>query len=193
MPAAPLIGFDSSAAPLPDFGRATRFCFLGSGLGFIALGGLVAAHLATAAMPSHLIIGAMMLTGAALHLGKALAMRDADAAKLWFRSGLFYLLGGFAILIGPMIGERALTLALAVMLAISGIGRVVIGIREEAQWVLLSGCASILAGAIIGIDWLQNPLWMIGTVVAFDLTVQGVTLILTGIVHRFPVIGEDDD
>ena len=191
MSTAPLDECD--AAPLPDFRRSSRFCLIGSGLAFVALGALIFVLLNMATMPSHLVIGAAMMAGALLLLCSAFAIDDDDAVRQWWLSGLFYLLAGLAILLVPVIGASALTLALAVTLAISGIGRLVIGVREETQWVLLSGACSILVGTVIGFDWPQNSIWMISALVASDMLVQGIALVMTGIVHRFAVIGEDDD
>jgi uncharacterized membrane protein HdeD (DUF308 family) len=44
-------------------------------------------------------------------------------------------------------------------------------------WLLASGTITILAGVVVVISWPANILWLLGLVLALDLTFQGVTAI----------------
>lgn len=164
---------------------SVRRCFIGVGVGFGILGALTFGHLAAASMISTFIIGLIVAIGALLHLGQAIGVRRAHAGGLWAASGICYLLAGAAILVQPLAGHLIFMLALAILLVVSGISRLVIGVQHRAEWVLLSGAASIVAGAVIGMDWPENSLWIIGSMVGVDLVVQGITLAATGLTGHF--------
>lgn len=168
-----------------------RLCFIGFGIGFITLACLAFGHLVVASLISTFIIGLIMVIGAAMHFGHAIGVRRTAAGSLWAISGLFYLLAGLSIMFEPLVGARALTLALAVTLVLSGTGRLVIGVRHGAAGVMLSGTASVLLGAIIGIDWPQNSFWLIGAMIGLDLLIQGIALVATGISQRFVAIAQE--
>jgi len=154
------------------------------GTGMVALAIAVFAHLDVAAMVSTFVIGLIMAAGAALHLGYARRERGSPAAKSWTWSGVFYLAGSFAIMAEPIAGENALFLALAVALALSGMSRLVLGIQQSMDWIMIAGAATMLAAVAIGIGWPTSSLWMISALVALELLMQGIALIVTAVTRR---------
>ena len=171
----------------PEYGEQYRpswFWFIAFGIALLALGALAFGLLKMASIISTFSIGIIMFTGGALGIVHALGLRYPDRHHLWISSGLFYSAAGVAILVEPVVGLRALTLMLAVSLAMSGISRLVIGAQLRSNAVLISGTASILAATVIGIDWPEDSLWIIGPAIAMDLIVQGISSIVTGMTLR---------
>ena len=68
----------------------------------------------------------------------------------------------------------------AVSLAVSGASRLMVGARLGNIPVLISGTASIIAAIVVGLNWPNDSLWVIGLVVAIDLVVQGIALLCAG-------------
>jgi uncharacterized membrane protein HdeD (DUF308 family) len=159
--------------------------FCGFGSAFIIVAAFAFGHLASTETISTFIVGAILLVGALLHLGQAYGLRQSEAARPWTVNAIFYLFAGFAIMIEPVAGIMSLTLALAVTLAISGVARLVAGIRHGGDYVMLSGALTILVGAAIGMDWPRNSLFAIANLVAADLLIQGLMLFATGLTGRF--------
>ncbi|WP_139114715.1 DUF308 domain-containing protein [Rhizorhabdus dicambivorans] len=185
-----------SALPTPndedeELGRTARASCVAVGLVFLGLAAFLSLHILRAPAIDVTVVGLTILTGAGpILLG--LGLRHLGDAGLWSLSGLFYAGAALAILLEPFLSLRALTLALAVLLGLSGIARLLIGVREHVQWVLLSGCISIIAGTAIGMDWPRNSLMMVGSLAVLDLTALGMALILSGVSHRFAVIEEEN-
>jgi len=123
-----------------------------TGFGSAILTGRLVTRLVRAAETDADSIGFAILVAGALHLLPALGQRNAGTPTLWSISGLFYMMAVIVTLLGPAASSYLLTLVIALMLGISGLARIVIGIQERAQWVLLSGCGPVLCGTMIGMD-----------------------------------------
>lgn len=170
-----------------------RLLFAAFGAALVVLGGLAFGHMAAAKMVSTFIIATIMLVGAVLLFGHAASLRHTRGLTLWALGGLFYLLASFSVLLEPIAGERLLSLLLAVTLIASGTARLVLGIQYGANPITLSGTATILAGTVIGMDWPQNSLWPITTLIGIDLIAQGIGLMAAGMSRRlFAVVSRDE-
>ena len=167
-------------APIEEQPKWPWLWFVVFGLSFATLGCLALGHLNAASMISTFIIGVIMLIGGSLGIGHAISVWHQDRAHFWAISGLFYLLSGTLIFIEPLIALRWLTLIFAVSLAVSGASRLMVGARLGNSPVLISGTASIIAAIVVGLNWPNDSLWVIGLVVAIDLVVQGIALLCAG-------------
>ncbi len=164
--------------------------FVVYGLAYMILSGLLLAHMIVSDMVSTFIIGAVMLVGAVLASAHARRVRDPETHDCWAMSGLLYCLCGIAVLVEPFIGTRLLTLLLAVGLIISGLSRIVAGAQLQCTAVLLSGAATVIIGIVIGVDWRDHLLWVLGYAIVADIAVQGLTLLVAGEelhLHRCPL------
>ncbi len=160
--------------------RPSWFWFVGAGAALTVLGALAFGHLAVSSIVSTFIIGLFMLLGGWLGLAHAIGIRHPDKHHFWMFSAFFYSTAGFLILVEPLVGLRVLTLGVAVALGLSGISRLVVGAQLQGTAILVSGASSLIAAAVIGIDWPRDSLWVIGFIVAIDLIAQGVSLTITG-------------
>lgn len=183
------------SSPAPDDIYGWKW-FVAYGLAYMILGGLLIAHMVISGMISTFIIGVVMLLGALLAFGHARRVRDPDTHDCWAMSGLLYCLCGIAVLIEPFIGARLLTLLLAVGLVVSGLSRIVAGAQLQCTPVVISGTATVIIGTVIGVDWLDQLLWVLGYAIVADLAVQGLTLLIAGEelhLHRCPLPLQDHE
>jgi uncharacterized membrane protein HdeD (DUF308 family) len=84
-----------------------------------------------------------------------------------------------------VLAAATLTLLLAIALIASGILRIWWSFQLKPQvgwgWVLASGIITLLAGIIFVLGWPVNSLWLLGMVLAIDLTFQGIAAIAFGL------------
>ena len=154
--------------------------FVVYGLAYMVLGGLLLGHMLVSDMISTFVIGVAMLLGAVIAFGHARRVRDPETHNCWAMSALLYSLCGIAVLAEPFIGARVLTLLLAAGLVVSGLSRIVAGAQLQCTPILISGTATIVISIVIGVDWRDQLLWVLGYAIAADLAVQGLTLLIAG-------------
>jgi uncharacterized membrane protein HdeD (DUF308 family) len=149
-------------------------------LGILALGNLLLATLA-----SVFFVGIMMILGAVAQVIHAFRMKGWGGFFYWLLAGLLYGAAGVIAFTDPALAAVALTLLLAIVLIASGVLRIWTGVRLRPAsgwgWVVASGVVSVLAGIVFALDWPVNSLWLLGLVLAIDLTFQGVSAIVFGL------------
>ena len=148
--------------------------------GFFALGDVVAFTLV-----STLFIGAMMLVGGLFQIIHAFMTKAWQAFALNLILGVLYVIAGFLIMDEPVQGSLIITLFLMAALLVGGIVRVVIAMqhREVAGWwiLLLGGLLSIVVAAMLYATFPWSGLWVLGTLIAVELLMQGFTWLRFGI------------
>lgn len=153
--------------------------------GILALANPFASSLAATALAGYifLIAGAFQLFG---------AFTPHDHASRWYHAilGVMGLLLGFWLLLDPFTGLLSLTLAVAILLIISG------GLRAfaafsytgPARWLLgLSALVAIGLGVLILIAYPASALAVLGLYLGVELIFVGVALITAGIMGRDPL------
>ncbi|MCF3638510.1 HdeD family acid-resistance protein [Rhizobium sp. TRM95111] len=152
-------------------------------LGVIALGNLLLATVA-----SVYFVGALMVAGAAVHLVHAVQVKGWSERLYWGVSGLLYFLAGLLAFSNPLLASAVLTLFMAAALVVSGGMRLWIGLRLRGHrgwgWIVAGGAVSALAGLVIMAGWPVNSLWVLGLFLAFDLVMQGWSLVAFGLMMR---------
>src|SRR5690606_19283601 len=100
---------------------------------------------------------------------------------LWLLIGALYIAAGFLAFSNPLLASTVLTLLFALSLIAAGVLRVVtaIGLKpnEGWGWILAGGIVAILVGLIVLSGWPVNSLWIIGLLLALDLTFYGASLV----------------
>lgn len=150
------------------------------GLALVLLGLCASANLFLATIATIYYVGAMMLAGGVLQIAHAFGTRKWGNAGLWTLSGLLYLLAGVSAFLDPLFAAALLTLLLALFLGASGVMRLWVAFGTGVAgrgWIAVSGVASILVAAVIGLEWPVNALWILGLILAVDLLFQGVALL----------------
>jgi uncharacterized membrane protein HdeD (DUF308 family) len=149
-------------------------------LGFLAFGNLIAATVA-----SVLYVGVLMAFGAIAQIVHAFQVKNWGGFFFWLLSGLLYGVAGVFAWLNPVLAAATLTLLLAIALILSGILRIWWSFQLKPEvgwgWVLASGIITLLAGIIFVLGWPVNSLWLLGMVLAIDLTFQGIAAIAFGL------------
>jgi uncharacterized membrane protein HdeD (DUF308 family) len=124
----------------------------------------------------------------------AAGMIHAFLTKEWYgfavslSCGVLYLIGGLLIMNEPVQGALALTILAGATLAVSGIMRIVLALehRDMPAWgiALFSGVVSIVVGCLLYVSLPWSGLWVLGTLIAVDLVVQGVSSLYFGLALR---------
>jgi uncharacterized membrane protein HdeD (DUF308 family) len=162
---------------------------------FVALGGVLIAFgviawldVVIVTLASTLVVGVSLLLGGAFQIIHAFKTQEWRGFVLGLLSGVLYLIGGILIMNEPVQGAIVLTLLLAATVIVGGIVRVVLALRHpelRARFlVLLSGLVSVLVGCLLYLSLPWSGLWVLGTLVAIELLVQGFGWLFFGLALR---------
>ncbi|HUJ01235.1 MAG TPA: HdeD family acid-resistance protein [Usitatibacter sp.] len=154
--------------------------FTGLGIGLIVLGVLAFLNLPAATTVSVYAVGVFMLIAAGAEVGGAMFVRTWSGFALMLVSALLYGAAGVVTIANPDLAAKVLTLMLAFALVFSGVMRVWWSTALRALpgwgWITASGIVSILAGIVFIAEWPADTVFLLGMVLAFDLTFQGAML-----------------
>lgn len=151
-------------------------------LGFIALGSVVAATLATA-----VAIGALLAVGGVAEIVGSLWSRGWSGFFLHLLSGVLSLVVGVLFLRAPLDAVFALTLLLACLLLAGGTFKVVAALSHHFAtrgWVAVSGVIDVILGVLIWMEWPAAALWVLGMFLGISLLFRGVNWIGLGLALR---------
>lgn len=172
---------------LSDGARSKWGWFVALGIGLLLLGAIALFNLFAATLASVLLVGALMLAGAILHIVQAFNVRNWRGFSLWLLVGLLYGAAALLILYDPVLGATALTIMLAIALVIDGCFKLAFAwhIRSAPGWgwLLASGILTALAGVLIVLFWPQT-LWLLGLLLAIDLTFTGIAILFFGLMLK---------
>tara|TARA_R110000868_G_scaffold2321_1_gene17199 strand:+ start:53895 stop:54461 length:567 start_codon:yes stop_codon:yes gene_type:complete len=148
--------------------------------GLLALGNLVAATVATV-----VFVGALVGIAGIGFLAHAFQVRGWNNILFWGLSGALYTTAGLLAFVNPLMASALITILMAVSLIAAGAFRIwfALQLRPATGWRMigLSGIVTTLIGLMIAASWPTSSLWVLGLVIAVDLTVQGVMLIIVGL------------
>lgn len=151
-------------------------------LGFVALGAIVAASLATV-----MVIGCLMLfSGIAETIGAFWSWRW-SGFFLHLLSGVLSIVVGLMFLRVPIGALLTLTLLLACLLMVGGVFKIIasLSFRFSAWgWPLLSGIIDLILGVMIWQQWPASALWVIGMFLGINLVFRGFNWIGLGLALR---------
>jgi uncharacterized membrane protein HdeD (DUF308 family) len=152
-------------------------------LGIMALGDVV-----VVTVVSTIFIGAVLVVGGAFQIIHAFANKGWSAFLLNLAAGILYLIGGFLIMGEPLSGSVIITLFLLMALLVGGVLRIVIALRHRevrGWWILLlGGLISVVLGILLFLSLPWSGFWLLGTLVAIELLVQGAIWVQFGLSLR---------
>jgi uncharacterized membrane protein HdeD (DUF308 family) len=162
--------------------------FVALGLVLIVAGVFAFGAAVAITLISVVFIGAMLLVGGIFQLIHAFATKTWTTFLLNAICGAVYIAGGLAIMDEPVNGSVIITLLLVASLIIGAALRIAVALRhrEMAGWwvMLLGGVVSLAVGALLLATLPWSGLWVLGTLVAVELLVQGVTWLQFGLALR---------
>ena len=167
--------------------RANWFWFVLLGvalmiIGFVALGSVVIATLATA-----VAIGVILLVSGVAEVIGALWSRGWSAFLLHVLSGVLSIVVGVLFLRAPVDAVLALTLLLAGLLMVGGVFKIVASLSYRFSgwgWPLAGGIIDLILGMMILAGWPESSLWVIGLFVGISLLFRGANWIGLGLALR---------
>ncbi len=162
--------------------------FVGLGVALLTLGIVAFLDTVSVTLVSTIFIGAAMLVGGVALLVHGFAVRGSRHFWLQILGGLAYAVAGTLIMLEPVKGAFLLTVFVVISMVTGGVFRVVIafGHRDVPGWwgLALGGAVSVLAGVLL-ISWLPwSSLIVLGTLVAVELMVHGITWLQLGLALR---------
>jgi uncharacterized membrane protein HdeD (DUF308 family) len=164
--------------------RSKWWLFMLLGVGLLVLGFIALSNILVATVASVFYVGVMMMAAGIAEIIHAFSVRTWGSFALWLLSGIVYAVGGFLAFYNPVLAASVLTLLLAGTLIVAGILRFWVGFQSRPEqgwgWVVFSGLITLLAGFVLAIGWPFNTLWVLGLVLAIDLTMQGAALVAFG-------------
>ena len=135
-----------------------------------------------------IFIGALLLVAGAFQIVHAFMDRSWGTFALHLLVGVLYVIGGLLLMDEPIEGSVIITLLVAAALIIGGILRIVIGLRHRSMpgWglMLAGGVISLLVGVMLYMTLPWSGLWVVGTLIAVELIVHGVSWIQFGLALR---------
>jgi uncharacterized membrane protein HdeD (DUF308 family) len=163
--------------------------FVALGIAMIALGVIAWLDVVTVTIASTLFVGASLLIGGAFQIIHAFMTKEWRGFIMSLFCGVLYLGGGLLIMNEPVQGALFLTLLLMAALMVGGVIRIVLALqhRDIAAWglILFSGVVSIVVGYLLYASLPWSGLWLLGTLIAMELLLQGSSWLYFGIALRF--------
>jgi uncharacterized membrane protein HdeD (DUF308 family) len=136
---------------------------------------------------SAVVIGVILVAGGVLQIVHSLVVGQWRGTALSLCAGILYALGGVLAMSEPPHGAALLTLLLGATIVTGGILRVAAVLRHEriqARALLLGGLASVVIGALIYLSLPWPGLWLLGTLIAIELFIQGGGWFYVGLLLR---------
>jgi uncharacterized membrane protein HdeD (DUF308 family) len=135
-----------------------------------------------------LYVGAMLIAVGILEIISAFRVRHAGGPWLaYVLAGVLSIVVGALFLDRPLVTLASLTLLAAGFFFVSGLFRGIVAVTERyPRWGLDLALAlvSLALGVIVVVTWPFSSFWVIGTVVAVEIFVHGVTLVSRALMMR---------
>lgn len=135
------------------------------------------------------VVGWLLVIAGIFHLIEAFHTKGAGPFIWRLLVGIVYVIGGFDIAMHPAWGLVVMTLVLGIILIVEGIIGIVGFFSHRkmpgAGWILFNGICALLLGIIIWREGPSSAVWVIGTLVGFNLIFSGITRLgIWSAVHR---------
>lgn len=177
-----------TGANLMDAVRGKWGWFVALGILFILFGAAALTNLFAATVATIFYIGALITVAGIFQIIHAFANKNWGAFFLWLLGGLLYAAAGVVIVLNPLLASVGLTLMFAVLTIASGLTRLVLGFKARGKggtgWFIASAVLTVIAGVVFLLGWPINSLWLLGLLLAIDLTFQGFSLVGLGLQLR---------
>ena len=162
--------------------------FVALGIAQILLGVIAWFDVVAFTIAGVVFIGAMLLVAGVFQIIHAFMDRAWSAFILDLLVGVLYVIGGFLLMAEPVQGSVVLTILVAAAMIVGGVVRIVMGIqhRHMRGWVLLvvSGLIGLIVGLVLCFSLPIASLFVVGTLIAVELIMHGVSWLQFGLALR---------
>ena len=135
-----------------------------------------------------IFIGALLVVAGVFQVVHAFMDRAWGGFALHLLVGILYVIGGLLLMNDPLPGAVVVTILVAAALIVGGILRIVIGVRHRHMpgWglMLAGGVISLAVGVMLYLMLPWSGLWVVGTLIAIELIMHGVSWIQFGLTLR---------
>jgi uncharacterized membrane protein HdeD (DUF308 family) len=135
-----------------------------------------------AGVAATLLIGWVLIFSGVMHLVFGWHTREAGGLIWGILLGVVYILVGFYMLLHPVAGLAALTLALGAYLFVEAILEFVLSWRMRplpgTGWLLLDGVVTLILSILIWMTWPSNSPWVIGTLLGISMIFSGTSRLM---------------
>ena len=163
--------------------------FVALGIAMIVLGVIAWLDVISVTIAGTIFIGAILLLGGVFQIIHAFMTKEWRGFIMSLFCGILYLAGGLLIMNEPAQGALLLTLLIVAALMVGGVVRIILALlhRNIAAWglILLSGVVSIVVGYLLYASLPWSGLWVLGTLIAVELLIQGSSWLYFGLALRF--------
>lgn len=159
----------------------------GMGITLIVLGGLSLGAAINASYQTVLLLGIILLLGAAFQFTAALWGRHWRGGVLHLLSGATYFVLGVFTIENPEVAVSGLTVLVAAGCFASGICRVTFSVADQFRgrnWMLASGLLSMLFATVVWMQWPLSGIQSINLFVGLELTASGISWLLLALAVR---------
>lgn len=171
-----------SGASLGEALKASRGWLIAIGIAYVIIGFITIGYPMAATIAVEILVGIILLAGGTVSVVGAFFSGNWKNLLLILLSGILYLVVGYMFLKNPFQGVITLTFILAVFLLIEGFFRIIHAFQMKPSpnwvWLLVSGVASVILGAMIWAEFPASSAFIIGLLVGIYLLINGFSLIM---------------
>ncbi len=168
------------SGPLKRVGGTVR----AMGVGLVILGALCIWAPQMSGLIVSVVVGVILILGGLVRTAFAWVSPGWGSTFVRFAFGVFAIIAGGYMIAQPELGARALAIVLMVYFFADGLMALLLALQLKpvggGAWMMLSGLASVLVGAIMWMQWPASGEWAIGLLIGIKLLVDGATLIGLG-------------
>lgn len=173
---------------VPEVIKEKSTYFIVSGIFFIIGGTLAILMPIASTIAVKLIIGSILIVMGIVGIVQSFGVKG-WLGFIWnLAIGVIFVVAGIYLLSSPMRGVLTLTLLVSLTFIAQGILEVIYGFQmrpaEGANWVIVSGVISAIAGALIFMGLPTTGVWVLGFLAGISLLSSGFTNVALGMAGR---------
>jgi uncharacterized membrane protein HdeD (DUF308 family) len=162
--------------------------FVALGIALIVLAVIAWLDVIAVTIAGTIFIGAMLLVGGVFQVIHAFMTKGWQSLLLSLLCGALSIIAGVLIMTEPLKGALVLTILVVAALIVGGVIRIMIGFRHREMahwgWLVVSGVISLIVAGLLYASLPWSGLWVLGTLIAVELLVQGIGWLSFGLALR---------
>jgi len=151
--------------------------FLVLGIVLILCGALAVALPAVSTFAASVVLGVVLSIAGLVKIIQSLQLKEWSGFIWQELTGAVELVGGVLIYLNPLKGALAITLLIALVFLVQGLGQIALAFRVRLQpgwrWLLISGITALLASAALTLKLPYTRFYTPGTIAGISLLVAG--------------------
>jgi len=136
----------------------------------------------------NVLVAWLLVFSGCVHLVFAWYTRTAGGLAWELLVGILYILIGGYLLMHPVLGLEALTIALAIYLFLEAVLEFVLGFALRplpgSNWLLIDGIITLILAVMIWRTWPSSSGWVIGTLVGISMLFSGTSRLAISLAAR---------